>query len=85
MEYQESFRLPNNNVGSQGGREEGKKDERQTITLRKPLVVNVQPPYIFSSGRLLNFFPFAKRMAEIESLATCESFLSLPSQVCRGV
>jgi hypothetical protein len=77
VEYQESFRLPNNNIGSQGGRE----DERQTITLLKPLV-NVQPPYIYSSGRLPNFFPSAKKMVEIDSLATCKSFLSLPFQVC---
>jgi hypothetical protein len=41
---------------------------------------------IYSSGRLPNFFPLcAKEIAEIDSLATCESFLSLPFQVCGGV
>lgn len=77
MEYQESFRLPNNNIGREGER----KDERQTITLlKKKEALSECPTAVYSSGRLPNnFFACeAKKMAEIDSLATCESFLSRP-------
>lgn len=43
VEYQEGFRLPNNNVVSQGGR----KEERQTISTLLKALVNVQPPHTF--------------------------------------